>query len=80
MLLWFCAVIDPRGHQNVIRTSVKYSTLLWLPLFCSYHILISSVLDNKAGTMQHDGNLFISKLGNIMCACSFNYNEMKVIH
>ena len=31
-----CSVIDHRGRQNVVRTSV--------PLFCSYHILTFSVI------------------------------------
>ena len=35
-LLCVCSVIDHRGRQNVVRTSV--------PLFCSYHILTFSVI------------------------------------
>ena len=36
MLLHVCSVIDHRRHQNMARKSV--------PLFCSYHILMSSVI------------------------------------
>ena len=35
-----CSVIDHRRRQNVVRTSVTHSP----PLFCSYHILTSSVI------------------------------------
>ena len=37
-LLCICSVIDHRGHQNVVRTSV--------PLFCSYHILTEQTHGN----------------------------------
>ena len=39
-----CSVIDHRGHQNVVRTSVTHSAAPRVPLFCSYHILMSSVI------------------------------------
>ena len=39
-----CLVIDHRGRQNVIRTSVIHSAAPRVPLFCSYHILTSSVI------------------------------------
>ena len=39
-----CSVIDHRGHQNVVRTSVTHSAAPHVPLFCSYHILTSSVI------------------------------------
>ena len=42
-LLCVCSVIDHRGHQNVVRTSVTHSAAPRLPIFCSYHILTSSV-------------------------------------
>ena len=38
-----CSVIDHRGCQNVIRTSVTHSVVPRVPLF-SYHILTSSVI------------------------------------
>ena len=41
-LLCVCLVIDHRGRQNVVRTSVTH---LAVPLFCSYHILTSSVIN-----------------------------------
>ena len=39
-----CSVIDHRGCQNVVRTSVTHSAAPRVPLFCSYHILKSSVI------------------------------------
>ena len=39
-----CSVIDHRGRQNVVRPSVKHSAAPRVPLFCSYHILTSSVV------------------------------------
>ena len=39
-----CSVIDHRGRQNVVRTSVTHSAAPCVPLFCSYHILTSSVI------------------------------------
>ena len=43
-LLCVCSVINNRGCQNVVRTSV--------PLFCSYHILTSSVIYYWTDTQQ----------------------------
>ena len=42
-----CSVIDHRGCQNVVRTSVPH-----VPLFCSYHILTSSVIYNWRDVRQ----------------------------
>ena len=39
-----CSVIDHRGRQNVVRTSVTHLTASCMPLCCSYHILTSSVI------------------------------------
>ena len=39
-----CSVIDHRGRQNVVRTSVIHSAAPCMPLFCSYHLLTSSVV------------------------------------
>ena len=39
-----CSVIDHRGRQNVVRTLVTHLAALRVPLFCSYHILTSSVI------------------------------------
>ena len=36
--------IDHRGRQNVVRTSVTHSAAPRVPLFCSCHILTSSVI------------------------------------
>ena len=38
------SVIDHRRRQNVVRTSVTHSATPRVPLFCSYHILMSSVI------------------------------------
>ena len=43
-LLCICSVIDHRGCQNVVRTSVTHSATPHVPLFCSYPILTSSVI------------------------------------
>ena len=43
MLPCVCSVIDYRGRQNVVRTSVTHSATPRVPLF-SYHILTSSVI------------------------------------
>ena len=37
------SVIDHKRRQNVVRTSVTHSATPRVPLFCSYHILTSSV-------------------------------------
>ena len=39
-----CSVIDHRGRQNVVRTSVTHLAAPRVPLFCSYHILTSFVI------------------------------------
>ena len=44
MLLCICSVIDHRRCQNVVRTSVTHSAIPRVPLFYSYHIVISSVI------------------------------------
>ena len=38
------SVIDHRRRQNVVKTSVTQSATPRVPLFCSYHILTSSVI------------------------------------
>ena len=38
------SVIDHRGRQNMVRTSVTHSAAPRVPLFCTYHILTSSVI------------------------------------
>ena len=51
-LLCICSVIDHRWCQNVVRTSVTHSTAPCVPLFCSYHILMSSVIYYWTDTQQ----------------------------
>ena len=44
MLPWVGLVIDHRGRQNVVKTSVSHSPAARVPLLCFYHILTSSVV------------------------------------
>ena len=44
MLPCVCSVIEHRRRQNVVRASVTHSATPRVPLFCSYHILTSSVI------------------------------------
>ena len=39
-----CSVVDHRGNQNVVRTSVTHSAVPREPLFRSYHILTLSMI------------------------------------
>ena len=39
------SVVDHRKRQNVVRKSVTHSATPPVQLFCSYHILKSSVID-----------------------------------
>ena len=43
-LLCICSVIDHRGRQNVVRTSVTHSAAPRVPLFFSYHMMVSGIL------------------------------------
>ena len=47
------SVIDHRRRQNVVRTSVTHSATPRVPLFCSYHILTSSVIYYWTDARQH---------------------------
>ena len=51
-LLCICSVIHHRGRQNVVRTSVTHSAAQRVPLFCSSHILTSSVMYYCTGAQQ----------------------------
>ena len=53
MLPCVCSVIDHRGRQNVVRTSVTHSAAPHVPLFCSYHILTSSVINYRTDARQY---------------------------
>ena len=44
MLPWVCSVIDHRGHQNVVKTTVTHSPAACVPLLCFYDFLTSSVI------------------------------------
>ena len=44
MLPSFCSVIDHRGRQNVVKTTVTDSPAARVPLLCFYDILMSSVI------------------------------------
>ena len=43
MLPWVCSVIDHRGRQNVVKTTVTHSPATRVPLLCFYDILTSSL-------------------------------------
>ena len=53
MLPCICPVIDHRGRQNVVRTSVTHSAIASCATFCPYHILTSSVIYYWTDTRQH---------------------------
>ena len=53
MLPCICPVIDHRGRQNVVRTSVTHSAIASCALFCSYHTLTSSVIYYWTDARQH---------------------------
>ena len=60
MLLCVRSVIDHRGRQNVVRTSVTHSAAPYVPLFCSQcHILTSSVCDLLLTRRTETWNLFV---------------------
>ena len=47
------AVIDQRRRQNVVTTSVTHSAIALCAIFCSYHILTSSVIYYWTGARKH---------------------------
>ena len=47
-----CSVIDQRGRQNVVRTSETHSAEPRVPLFCSYHILTSSITEQMYSNLE----------------------------
>ena len=53
MLPCVCSVIDHRGRQNVVTTLLTHSAVPRVPLFCSYHILTSSVIYYWTDARQH---------------------------
>ena len=55
MLSWVCSVIDHRGRQNMVKTSVTLSPTARVPLLCFYHILTSPprVVYYRTDTWQH---------------------------
>ena len=55
MLPWVCSVIDHRGRQNMVKTSVTLSPTARVPLLCFYHILTSPprVVYYRTDTWQH---------------------------
>ena len=53
MLPCVCSVIDHRGRQNVVRTSMTHSAAPRVPLFCSYHIFTSYVIYYWTDARQH---------------------------
>ena len=53
MLPWVCSVIDHRGRQNVVKTTVTHSPAARVPLLCFYDILTSSVIYYWTDARQH---------------------------
>ena len=53
MLPWVCSVIDHRGRQNVVKTSVTNSPAARVSLLFFNHILTSSVIYYWTGARQH---------------------------
>ena len=53
MLLCVCSVIDHRWHQNVIRTKKWHTRHSRVCHWCSYHILMSSVIYYWTDAWQH---------------------------
>ena len=49
-----CSVTDHRGCQNVVRTSVIHLAAPHVPLFCSCHILTSSVIYYWKDTRKYE--------------------------
>ena len=62
-----CSVIDHRGRQNVVRTSVTHSAAPRVPPFCSYHILTSSVIYYWTDARQLGIYLLNIKCKTVMC-------------
>ena len=67
-----CSVIDHRRRQNVVRTLVTHSPAARGPLFCSYHILTSSVIHNWTDARQN-GIYLLIRLCFILAINIFNY-------
>ena len=53
MLPWVCSVIDHRGRQNLVKTSVTHSPAARVPLHCFDHILTPSVIYYWTDARQH---------------------------
>ena len=74
MLPCVCSVIDHRGRQNVVRTSVTHSAAPRVPLFCSYHNLTSSVIYYWTDARQH-GIYLLNRFHVAVCLFS-NWSQM----
>ena len=59
MFLHLCLIIDHRRHQNMVKkTSVTHSAVTHVWLFCSYYILLSSVIYHWVYAGQHEIQIF----------------------
>ena len=65
MLPCVCSVTDHRRRQNVVRTTMTHSATPRVPLFCSYHILTSSVIYYWTDARQHGIYLLTSGAFNV---------------
>ena len=55
MFLHLCLIMDHRRHQNVVKkTSVTHSAVPHVWLFCSYYILLSSVIYHWVYAREHE--------------------------
>ena len=61
MLPWVCSVIDHRGRQTVVKTTVTHSPAARVPLLCFYDILTSSVIYYWTDARQHGIYLLIRR-------------------
>ena len=58
-LPYVCSVIDYRGSQNVVRTSVIHLAAPCVPLVCSYHISHFHICDLLLNRCMAIWNLFV---------------------
>ena len=59
MFLHLCLIIDHRRHQSMVKkTSVTHSAVTHVWLFCSYYVLLSSVIYHWVYAGQHEIQFF----------------------
>ena len=79
MLPWVCSVIDHRGRQNVVKTTMTQSPAARVPRLCFYHILTSSVIYYWTDARQHGIYLLsILHAGFVLCLSFLFLNMCKM--